>query len=385
VQTTTLSSGYEVLMDIEKAKKIAIFASFSGAGGVERMLVNLAGGLAADGCSVDLVVARATSKHLQQLPAGVRLVRLGTSHTFTSLFRLAAYLRRERPDALLAAKERACRTAVLARRLSGVKVRLGFRLGTTVSAAFENKAPWRFALWCWPMRWFYRQADAVVAVSDGVRQDLLKITQLPPERFHVVRNPVITAEMERLSQVEVDDPWFSPGAPPVIMGLGRLTEQKDFFTLLQAFALVHRERPCRLLILGEGGDRPALEELAAQLGVTAALRLPGFEANPYCYLRRAQLFVLSSRWEGSPNALTEAMALGIPVVATDCPSGPNELLPGAGVGELVAMGDAEAMATAMERMLDSPPSAAAIRAAVADYNVTRSAQHYRCLLLGESA
>lgn len=371
-------------MEIENAKKIAIFASFSGAGGVERMLLNLAGGLAADGCAVDLVVARATSKHLQHLPDGVRLVKLGTSHTFTSLFRLAAYLQRERPDALLAAKERACRTAVLARRLSGVKVRLGFRLGTTVSAAFENKSPWRFALWCWPMRWFYRQAEAVVAVSEGVRQDLLKITGLPEERFHVVRNPVITPQMEALSRVEVDDPWFTPGAPPVLMGLGRLTQQKDFFTLLRAFALVHGERPCRLLILGEGGDRQGLEGLAAELGVSVDLRLPGFEANPYRYLRRAQLFVLSSRWEGSPNALTEAMALGIPVVATDCPSGPNEILPGAQVGELVAMGDPLAMATAIKRMLDSPPPAELIRAAVADYNVTRSAHHYRRLLLGET-
>lgn len=372
-------------MENEKAKKIAIFASFSGAGGVERMLLNLAGGLAAAGCAVDLVVARATSKHLQQLPAGVRLVKLGTSHTFTSLFRLAAYLKRERPDALLAAKERACRTAVLARRLSGVPLRLGFRLGTTVSAAFENKAPWRFALWCWPMPWFYRQADAVIAVSEGVRQDLLKITGLPPERFHVVRNPVITAEMEIQSNAELDDPWFLPGAPPVIMGLGRLTEQKDFFTLLQAFAQLRADRPCRLLILGEGGDRPKLEGLAAELGVADDLRLPGFEANPYRYLRRAQLFVLSSRWEGSPNALTEAMALGIPVVAADCPSGPNELLPGAGVGELVPMGEPAVMAAAMRRMLDAPPPAAAIRAAVADYNVSRSAQHYRRLLFGESS
>jgi glycosyltransferase involved in cell wall biosynthesis len=370
-------------MEKNPAKKIAIFASFSGAGGVERMLLNLAGGLVADGCAVDLVVARSTSKHLQQLPEGVRLVKLGTSHTFTSLFRLAAYLKRERPDALLAAKERACRTAVLARRLSGVPVRLGFRLGTTVSAAFENKAPWRFALWCWPMPWFYRQADAVIAVSEGVRQDLLKITNLPPERFHVVRNPVITAAMELQSKVDLDDPWFTPGAPPVIMGLGRLTEQKDFFTLLRAFALVRAERPCRLLILGEGSDRLALEALAAQLGVTADLRLPGFEANPYRYLRRAQLFVLSSHWEGSPNALTEAMALGIPVVAADCPSGPNELLPGAGVGELVPMGDSVLMEAAMQRMLDNPPPPESIRAAVADYNVSRSAQHYRRLLLGE--
>lgn len=372
-------------MENGKAKKIAIFASFSGAGGVERMLLNLAGGLAAAGCAVDLVVARSTSKHLQQLPAGVRLVKLGTNHTFTSLFRLAAYLKRERPDALLAAKERACRTAVLARRLSGVPVRLGFRLGTTVSAAFEKKAAWRFALWCWPMPWFYRQADAVVAVSEGVRQDLLKITGLPEERFHVVRNPVITAEMETMSRAPLDDPWFAPGAPPVIMGLGRLTEQKDFFTLLRAFARVRSERPCRLLILGEGGDRPELEGLAAELGVSDDLRLPGFEANPYRYLRRAQLFVLSSRWEGSPNALTEAMALGIPVVAADCPSGPNELLPGAGVGELVPMGEPAIMAAAMQRLLDAPPPAAAIRAAVADYNVSRSAQHYRRLLLGESS
>jgi len=371
-------------MDARRKKKIAIFASFSGRGGVERMLINLAGGLIEGGCDVDLVVARSTSKHLQYIPPGVRLVKLGTSHTLTSLFRLANYLKQERPDALLAAKERACRTAVLAQMLSGVAVRLGFRLGTTVSAAFASKAKWRFVLWCWPMPWFYRRADAVIAVSEGVRQDLLKITGLPQERFHVVHNPVITAKMVAESTVDIDDPWFASGEPPVVVGLGRLTLQKDFATLLRSFAHLRAERPCRLLILGEGRDRPELEALARKLDIAGDVRFPGFEANPYRYLLRASLFVLSSRWEGSPNALTEAMALGVPVVATDCPSGPNELLPGSGVGALVPMGDVPAMAEAMARMLDHPPASEQIRAAVADYTVERSAAHYRRLLLAET-
>jgi glycosyltransferase involved in cell wall biosynthesis len=166
----------------------------------------------------------------------------------------------------------------------------------------------------------------------------------------------------------------------VIIGMGRFTEQKDFATLIRAFARLRANRNCRLILLGRGRLQADYQALAEQLGVAADIAYPGFADNPYSYLARARLFVLSSAWEGSPNALTEALALGVPVVATDCPSGPRELLDGGRYGALVAVGDDAALAQAMAATLDAPPPAAGLRRAVADYTVEASARAYLAAL-----
>jgi len=159
----------------------------------------------------------------------------------------------------------------------------------------------------------------------------------------------------------VAHPWFQTGELPVVLGIGRLARQKDFPTLLRAFAQVRSRRPCRLVILGEGKERSALTALVERLGITPHVEMPGFVANPFAYLRRAALFVLSSAWEGSPNVLIEALALAVPSVATDCPSGPREILCEGRYGPLVPVGDDEALAEAMEAMLAAPPPAALLR------------------------
>lgn len=155
-----------------------------------------------------------------------------------------------------------------------------------------------------------------------------------------------------------------------------MERQKDFPTLIRAFALVQGRRPCRLLILGEGQARPRLEALIADLRLTEWVALVGYQSNPYAFLARAALFVLSSAWEGSPNVLTEAMALGIPVVSTDCPSGPAEVLEGGRFGRLVPVGNPAALATAIEMTLDRPLPAALLRSAVSEYEQSRSARRY---------
>jgi glycosyltransferase involved in cell wall biosynthesis len=155
-----------------------------------------------------------------------------------------------------------------------------------------------------------------------------------------------------------------------------LQRQKDFPTLIRAFARVRQTRPCRLVIIGEGRERPALEALIGQLGLTGQVDLPGFQPNPLPFLARASLFVLSSAWEGSPNVLTEAMALGTPVVATDCPSGPAELLDGGRIAPLVPVGDPEALARMVLATLDQPTPAARLKDAVADYDQAYSARRY---------
>jgi glycosyltransferase involved in cell wall biosynthesis len=362
--------------------KIAIFTSFSGRGGVERMIVNLCRGLVEQGRAVDLVLVKSHSEHLDSLPESVNLVRLGTRHTLGSVFALARYLKRERPVAVLAAKDRAGRVALLARRLSGARCRLVLRIGTTVSAALEGRSLLRRWLWYLPMRLIYPHFDAIVAVSQGVANDLQAITGLAAERFTVIRNPVVTPELLMMSEQPVDHPWFNDGGAPIIMGMGRLTRQKDFPTLLKAFAEVVGESDCRLMIIGEGRDRQPLRNLADELGVTEAVALVGFQSNPYSYLRHAGLFVLSSAWEGSPNALTEAMALGLPVVSTDCPSGPREVLAGGRIAPLVPVGDVEALSEAIRSVLESPAEAARMRQAVDAFNIASSSRQYLALLLG---
>jgi len=360
--------------------RIAVFVSFSGTGGVERMVASLTRGFVDLSQRVDLVLVRAEGPHLARVPPQVNQVRLGTRHGLSALPALAQYLRRRRPAALLAAKDRAGRVAVLARSLAGTDTRIVLRLGTNLSTAMAGRTALERALRYWPIRRLYPWLDGVVAVSQGVAEDTTRIARIPPERITVIRNPVITPELLGQAALPCPHPWFQPGSPPVVLGMGRLQQQKDFPTLIRAFALVRRRRPCRLVILGEGSGRAALLDLIDALGLAGEVDLAGFQANPYPFLARAALFALSSAWEGSPNALTEAMALGTPVVSTDCPSGPRELLDGGRYGLLVPVGDVPALAAAMGETLDRHLPPETLQEAVAEYSQETSARRYLAAL-----
>ncbi|KPV39146.1 glycosyl transferase family 1 [Thiohalorhabdus denitrificans] len=362
-------------------KRIALFLSFSGDGGVERMMLNLAGAIARLGHPVDLVRAKAEGGH-DQAPEGVRVIDLGTAHTRTSLKPLTRYLRRERPDAMLAAKDRANRVAIRARQRAGVDTRLAVRLGTHLSRSLEGRSGLKKWLRYRPMRAAYPHADAIVAVSAGVAEDTARITGIPQQAIHVIPNPVVTPGMREAARQPVGHPWLEGDSReiPVVVAAGRLTRQKDFPTLLRAFARLREERPARLIILGEGRDRPELEALAAELGIAGDLDLPGFAANPYAFMAGADLFALSSAWEGSPNVLTEALALGTPVAATDCQSGPRETLAGGRYGPLVPVGDAEALGRALADTLAEPPESAFLQEAAAPFEAEASARAYLAAL-----
>lgn len=356
--------------------RIAVLISFSGEGGVERMVLNLIEGFAARGVQVDLLAIRADSAHLGALPDGVRLIDLGVRHSGLAVWPLARYLRRERPAALLAAKDRAIRAAVLARALARSTVRIVGRLGTNLSAALEGRSGAERWLRVAPMRKLYRAVDCVVCVSEGVLEDTVRLSGMARARLRVIRNPVLTPRLHAMAAEAVAHPWANDASVPLVLGAGRLTEQKDFPTLVRAFAQLRRERPARLVILGEGRHRERLQALAEELGVAADFDLPGFTPNPYAWMARARLFVLSSAWEGSPNVLTEALALGVSSVATDCPSGPREVLDGGRFGELVPVGDAAALGAAMLRTLDAPLPPQLLQGAVTAYNRDAAAAAY---------
>jgi glycosyltransferase involved in cell wall biosynthesis len=360
-------------------KRLGVVISFSGDGGVERMVINLCTAFAQH-VQVDLLAIRAEGGHVERIPAAVNLMRLKARHAWTSVPEIARYLREQRPDAVLVAKDRAGRAAIKARRRAGVDVPLWIRLGTNLSAALARKSAFNRWLRVLPMRRLYPLASGVIAVSEGVKQDTRRVTGLPAERIVVIRNPVITPMLAAHATEPVPHPWLADKLQPVVLGMGRLTRQKDFPTLLRAFAALQSEVPSRLILLGEGKDREALSVLIDQLGIGERVLLAGFQSNPYAWLAQADLFVLSSAWEGSPNALTEALALGVPSVATDCPSGPREILDNGRYGPLVPVGDAAAMARAMADTLRAPLPRATLQAAVDEYRAEISARRYLAVL-----
>ncbi|WP_227815622.1 glycosyltransferase [Nitrogeniibacter aestuarii] len=361
------------------AMRVAIFIPSYGDGGVERMLVNLAGGLARRGVHVDFLTRSAQAPYLDRLSKEVRLIETGKTGLWSLQPFLRQYLSEARPDFVLCGKDRAGRTALLAKRLWKADFALIMRPGSTVSERLAKRN--------WFKRWrayrlirkTYQPAAAVVGNSEGVVRDVAMISGVPDARMHLIRNPVITPDLfERAAQAPRPD-CFGDSAPPVILGVGGLRRQKGFDTLVRAFARVRAARPCRLLILGEGHLRASLTSLAEELGVVGDVLMPGFDPDPYPSVSRASVFVLSSRWEGSPNALTEALALGTPVVSTDCPSGPREVLRGGDVAPLVPVDDVTAMADAIDRVLDAPGDRAMRQAAVNEYTVETCAARYHAL------
>jgi glycosyltransferase involved in cell wall biosynthesis len=355
--------GAGVRLDVSRARgPIAFFLPNLAGGGAERVIVNLAQALAERERTVDLVVAAAEGPLLRQLPPGVRLVELHAPRVLRSLLPLIGYLRRERPRVLISSISHANVIALWAARLARVKTPVIVTVHNTMSQSTPEQGRMAGRLWPSLLRTSYPWAACIIAVSRGAADDLASTARLPREKVRVVYNPVITPAMMAQAAQTPDHPWFAAGQPPVILGVGRLTRQKDFPTLIRAFAGVRKQRSARLMILGEGEERPRLETLAAELGVNSDVALPGFRENAMAYMARSALFVLSSAWEGLPTVLIEALAAGTRVISTDCPSGPQEILQGGRLGALVPVGEVDAMTRAIMEALDRPAAAIASEA-----------------------
>jgi glycosyltransferase involved in cell wall biosynthesis len=316
-------------------------------------MLTLANGFAAKGLTVDLVLVQAAGAYLADVSAGVRVVDLGGKRVFASLLRLAGYLRRERPHALLSALNHANVVAIWSSLLARTGTRIVVSERATLSLIQKAASSPRQRVLPWLMRWSYPAADQVVAVSRGVADDLAAAIGLARERIAVLYNPVVTPALLARSREQPQHRWLcTRDGPPVVLAVGRLGPEKDFATLIRAFAVLRAQREARLIILGEGVLREALTGLVRELGLQDDVDLPGFAANPFAFMRNASLFVLSSRTEGLPGVLIEAMACGAPVVSTDCPSGPSEILENGKWGTLVPVGDIETLAGAMARVLN---------------------------------
>ena len=363
---------------------LAIFLPCLYGGGVERVLVNLMRGfveqgLVEQGLKIDLVLAFVEGPYLSLVPPEVRIVDLECKRLRASLPALVRYLKENKPAVLLTAMEDTNLIALWSRVLAGVSTRVVVSVHNTLSQESQNATQLKRRMAPYFARLFYPWADAVVTVSEGAAEDLARLG-LSKEQIKVIYNPVVTPDLFKKITEPPDHPWFEPGSPPVILGVGRLEKQKDFPTLIRAFAQMHKQRPARLMILGEGKDRPDLEALVQELGLEDDVALPGFVANPFAYMASSAVFVLSSLYEGLPTVLIEAIAVGTRVVSTDCPSGPTEILENGRYGKLVAVGDIKGMAEAIVSTLEEPPDSESLQLKAAEFSLEKAVAKYRQVL-----
>lgn len=338
-------------------KRTCILLKSLPSGGVEKMMLNLADGLAHRGHTVDIVLFERNGAFAHSVPESVTIraltgggeYRLGRKLFYVGkMFR--RYLREHRPDVVISAKEQANLINVIFR----LVYRNSYRSVITRHTPLDGELVGTDAKPT--VRWLYRRmlwrADRIVAVSEGIADEIRSFVPVTAnQKVSVICNPVIDGSMYEKSWQTLDEPWFKDRREPVIVASGRLSLQKGFDILIQAVSILKKTRPVKLLILGEGVLREKLEEDIDRLSLDNDVRLVGFKANPYPYYRNADVFVLSSRWEGQPLTLIEALALGTRVVSTNCRTGPAEILDGGSLGVLVPPENPVALSIGIERAL----------------------------------
>ena len=343
-------------------------------GGVQRQYINLAREFLRRGLTVDMILLETDSAYTD-LPAW-NLIDLGTRRISASLPALNRALRKLCPDVLISAQTPLNALALLSSSMIGKPPRVMVTEHNHLTTASQSATRLGDRMRPLMARWLYPRADWIVSVSEGVADDLARAGRVLRERIQVIYNSLDLDDIQRKAAEPVEHPWFARNDVPVILAVGRMYRQKDYPVLLDAFAKLRARREVRLLILGEGEERANLEEQVKRLGLTRDVDMPGFAPNPFAYMARANLLALSSEWEGFAIVLTEALACGTPVVSTDCPSGPREILADGKFGRLVPVGDADALANAMEQTLDSPSSRDLLLGRAQDFSVERVADAY---------
>ncbi len=363
-------------MPIKQTPKIACFFATSGHSGVDRAMKHLIPAILDRGYPVDLLHVRKHGPYIEAKLPGLNIIDLGSKHVYPSLPAVVRYLKREQPFVMLSDKDRVNRTAIFSKWLAGVNTRLVLSSGTTISIDLASRD--------WLDRWLqrtsmgklYPYADEVIVTSKGVADDMADYTGLARNRISVVPSPVVASTLFTDKLPRPDHPWFQPGEPPVILGVGELGHRKDFATLIRAFAGVRKIRNCRLVILGKGKQHEMLLALAEELGLSEDVDLAGFQPNPYAFMQHAAVFAFASLWEGLGFVLIEALAVGTPVVSTDCPSGPREILQEGKYGALIRLGDDQQMAKEIINALDNPLSKETLQEAAKAYEIETSTSAY---------
>lgn len=356
--------------------KIAFFFSTSGHSGVDRSAELLIPALCQLGYQVDLLQVRKHGPYISPMD-NLRLIDLGTKHTMTALGAVKRYLKDQQPDVLLADKDRCNRVALLAKKISGAKTRVVVSSGTIMSENLKNRSWLEGKLHQWSFSYLYPKAHTIITPSVDAAVDLAEISSLDISQIDVVPLPIIAEDLKHKAKESLSHPWLDNKDQAVIISVGELTARKDQSTLLKAFALLQKQQASRLLILGKGKDETKLKHLCVDLGISDQVDFLGYQQNPYKYLKQADVFVHTAKFEGFGMVLVEALALGLPAVAADCIGGPAEILQKGKLGLLTPVSDESALAKALYQTLQKPPSNAEERKqGVEKYTVAMSTLAY---------
>lgn len=341
----------------ETPPDIALFLPTLYSGGAERVQINLARYFLDQGFKVDFVVCKYFGSLKDKVPKGARLISLDASKVMFSLPAYLRYLRIARPPVVVSSVENANVISCLGKMFSLHRHRLCVRLDNSLSE--QGMLP--LQVHRWPMMMAvastFHAADEFVAVSRGLKDQLRRLPGLGKKPIHQIYNPIIHKGFDAQAALAPVLPSSIGPGEPFVLAVGRLHKQKGYRYLLPAFARIAKQRPSHLVILGEGDDREELQGLANSLGIASKVHLLGYSSNALAYMRQSAVFVLSSVAEGFGNVIVEALACGTPVISTDCPHGPREILVDGRYGTLVPVGDVDALARAMAASLDSPKPA----------------------------
>lgn len=343
--------------DIGKKKAITFFIQSWSGGGIEKVTEQIICNMDSSLFDISLVLAMDDDYSLELAKSSIPVFMLKASKPILSLFRFIKWVKHYKPNIVVSASYPLNIVAIIAQKLSGIKYKLIIVEHINVTIATRaSKKPISRLPYLLLIKLLYSKADYIVAVSKGVSDDLQAITGLSKDNIAVIYNPVITDKIYEMSRESVEHPWLVEDNVPVFLAVGRMVEQKDYPTLLKAFSLILNSGiKAKLIILGDGPLKQQLKELANELGLKNDVDFPGFDANPYRWMKAANCLVLSSLWEGLPTVIVEAMAIGLPVVATDCPSGPSELIEDGVTGRIVPIGCPEQLAHAMVDIINQPP------------------------------
>ena len=356
-------------------KKITLFLPTLAIGGAQRVVINLATEFDKQGCEVDILLTDKRGQLLKKVPETVNIVDFDTKLRW-AVTPLARYLANAEPDAVISIMTGPNIILLIANLISGSQTQCIISEHNTQSMK-GNPAVKRDLLLG---QLLYRFADRIVAVSRGVADDVAEWAKIPRDQIDVIHNPVVTESQLSGEYSVPDHPWLQDPSVSVVISAGRHVEQKDFETLLRSVELVRERRDVKLILLGEGDQTEDLKSLVNKLGIEDHVSLPGFVDNFYGYLAYSDAFVLSSVWEGFGNVLVEAMGCGTPVVSTDCPYGPAEILDDGEYGPLVPVKRPDLLSNAIVDVLDDPTETSNLINRASDFSSKPISAEYLRLL-----
>jgi len=366
-----------------KRKILCVLPSMNG-GGAERVMLSLLAGLDPDKYQPVLVLFERKGAYLKEMPTDIQVHCLEKKTRLDAIrlpFRLAHLIQQIQPDVVLSFLWYANLINVLSSfvRLHNIPIVISIHNFLSLSLTVQKYSGIKRLM----TRLFFPMANEVISVSKAASHDLMSSFNIPEHKISVIYNGIDKMHIIKCSAYQPEQKYFDDETP-IIVAVGRLSKQKGFDVLIRAFAEVRKKRAVKLLILGEGDERSYLESLAVKEGVSQHVSMPGFVSNPYAYIKRSSLYVLSSNFEGFPVILLEVMACGVPIISTTCTSGPSEILENGVTGILVNVGNVGELSGSICNLLDDPAKAEQLalnaKKKVDDWTIEKMVSHHEQLI-----